>query len=482
MVQRQVPRGLQGTAGGQCEGGSGLTLCLGHFREKLSSVNKQPVRRGGSHVRGVDVPKGAGHSTLLPPPSGSAAAEAGQTQDTSWHSHEPTLTSGGLEGGGAAGWVGGCRGSPCPCPRGRAHLCRQHTRSGRCGDTPSGSSPRWLPLAGSSSTSVTAPGNPERGRRDAERQRDPVRAQRSSNAPRRPQPRWHRDGAPTPLQPHAASPPGSTLPPEPAHRGRRRVPAICSHARGFHPPHHRPAAIPRGAGGEGTWPGPCHGGTEVFPSSSPIPSGCCRHESTRPRGVGRERAAAAGRPQTRYWGSCWRPPACPCQVDVPSLSPAQNPRVPLVVSPQHPPYYACSLCPVVLARGEEQGRAVLSPQLPFPCRPSLWHQATLRPFSSPAPPSLGCIGPAPAAPYDAGLGGGMRPTGLRILAGPAPLPPQNTMNTLLRLKRGGGLRCHRRRGRTDLAESPRGSRRLNTRPALPGRLVGADPINCHPGR
>lgn len=71
--------------------------------------------------------------------------------------------------------------------------------------------------------------------------------------------------------------------------------------------------------------------------------------------------------------------------------------------------------------------------------------------------------------------------GLRILAGPAPLPTQNTMNTLLRLKQG-GLRCHRRRGHTDLAKSRRGSRRLNTRPALPGRLVGADPINCHPGR
>lgn len=168
----------------------GLTLCLGHLREKLSSVSKQPVRRGQGCVRGHPALRVGGMQCPpgpRPPTSHSAcvegSAEARQACDTCqccWHSghHHPVKPASPpltleLRAPHSAGSE--CPG-PVPHPRGQAHLCRWHTHSGRCGDTPSGSSPRWLPLAGSSSTSVHTPGNSEQGRRDVERQRDPVKA------------------------------------------------------------------------------------------------------------------------------------------------------------------------------------------------------------------------------------------------------------------------------------------------------------------
>lgn len=120
---------------GGAPGVSGLTLCLGHRREKLSSVSKQPARRKG-RVRGGS-PSSSRDAAPSSPPFprrfGLRAAKFG-TQTTKF---------------GTPSTSPGCWG---------AHLCRWHTRSGRCGDTPSGSSPPWPPLAGSSSTSEHAAG------------------------------------------------------------------------------------------------------------------------------------------------------------------------------------------------------------------------------------------------------------------------------------------------------------------------------------
>lgn len=123
---------------GGCTRGSGLTLCLGHLREKLSSVNKQPVRRGQGCVRGhpalrsscprvggMQCPPGpwplTSHSVCV-----KGSAEVGQACDTcqccqhSGHhhpgkpvSHEPTDL-------GATGpmfsWLRECPGPRAPSP------------------------------------------------------------------------------------------------------------------------------------------------------------------------------------------------------------------------------------------------------------------------------------------------------------------------------------------------------------------------------
>lgn len=352
-------------------------------------------------------------------------------------SREPTLALGGLEHCGEVGPTasrgGGCRGFLCSCPRGRAHLCQRHTRSGRCGDTPSGSSPRWLPLAGSSSTSLNTPGNSEQGRRDVERQRDPrqspAQEQSTPTAPTTRGTRRRPCASPAPCcLPRAASfllcrrTPGDAVPlarPSAATHNiptRRTAPLDGTEL----------AAILHGAGGAEV---KGHGlgravarwqwcwRTAVFPISCPVPSGCCRDGNTRLRGVGRQqppdrRAASThaweyGQPQTWYREACWRPPAR----RLPGGCPLPLPSAKSPVSPWQSP---SSALPILLARcaraplalGEEQGRAVPSLQLPFPCCPSLWRQATSRPFLSPILPSPGCLCPVPSRPLrrTAGLG------------------------------------------------------------------------------
>lgn len=142
-----------------------------------------------------------GRSPLLATISTKIWAESSQIRDTNHKlgtpstspsatgSPQPTPSpiSAGSEGAG-----GGSPRVPPPSPLLGAHLCRWHTRSGRCGDTPSGSSPPWPPLAGSSSTSEHAAG----------RERETERPRQS--------PKW------PPLSP--SCPPGSALPPAPVHR------------------------------------------------------------------------------------------------------------------------------------------------------------------------------------------------------------------------------------------------------------------------
>lgn len=150
---------------------------------------------------------------------------------------------------------------PVPYPRGRAHLCRWHTRSGRCGDTPSGSSPRWLLLAGSSSTSVHAPGNSEQGGRDVERQRDPVRAQRRRREPQQPQQRGQRGCPRFSPAPPCLSQATCFLP---CQRTANHTVPVTWLSAAMHEvstchttplDDTEPTAVLHGAGGQGTWPG-----------------------------------------------------------------------------------------------------------------------------------------------------------------------------------------------------------------------------------
>lgn len=156
--------------------------------------------------------------------------------------------------------------------------------------------------------------------------------------------------------------------------------------------------------------------TVVFPISCPVPSGCCRDGSTRPRGVGREWAAASGQPCCTPGNTSSPKPGTgglagdPCLASAGWLSPP-SPQHKNSMSPWRSP---SSVLPILLARharaplalGEEQLRAVPSLQLPFPYCPSPWHQATSRPFSSPILPSPRCVCPALSHPLRrmAGLG------------------------------------------------------------------------------
>lgn len=340
------------------------------------------------------------------------SAEAGQTRDTSRHcpvqgaspsrlagSHEPTLALGGFErcgtAGPAASRVGGCQGTPRPCPRGGAHLCRRHTRSGRCGHTPSGSSPRWLPLAGSSSTSLKAPGNSEQGRRNVERQRRPRQSPaRERSTPTAPAAKGTRRRSRASPAPRCLPPRAAPFLPVPGHGGRRRASrlAVCRHARGFSPLYRSPgwhrSQPPRGRGlgcAVARWQRwQRWQRTPVVPISCPVPSGCCRDGSTQPRGTGRERAAASAQPRHEHArlgmaldaaspkpgiGGGGTLAGDPCPASAGWLSPP---------SPQHntpvsPWWYPSSVLPISLARcaraplalGEGQGRAAPSLQLPI---------------------------------------------------------------------------------------------------------------------
>ena len=260
-----------------------------------------------------------------------------------------------------------------------------------------------------------------------ERQRDPVRAQRRSKALRRPRPQGKHAGVPAPLQPHAASPRATSFLPCRRTAGDA-VPLAWPSAATQEVSTRRtapldgtePAAILHGAGGVDV---KGHGlgcamaqqqwwwRTVVFPISCPVPSGCCRDGSTRPRGVGRERTAASRQPCHEHAGLGIRPAPnlvpgslleTPCPASAGWLSPS-SPRHKTPVSPWRSP---SSVLPILLARcthaplalGEKQGRAVPSLQLPVPCCPSLWHQAMSRPFSSPILPSPGCVCPALSRP------------------------------------------------------------------------------------
>lgn len=206
------PRGLGGGHGvkaalpspGGAPGVSGLTLCLGHRREKLSSVSKQPARRKGRVRRGSPSSSrdAAPSSPPFPRRFGLRAAKFG-TQTTNWGHQAPRHPPRGAPSPPRPQFQpaqrvlgGGPHVSP-PRPRcWGAHLCRWHTRSGRCGDTPSGSSPPWPPLAGSSSTSEHAAG----------RERETERPRQS--------PKW------PPLSPSC---PPRQRPPSSAHAPRHRL-------------------------------------------------------------------------------------------------------------------------------------------------------------------------------------------------------------------------------------------------------------------
>ena len=221
-------------------------MCLGHRREKLSSVNEQPARRGERcHPIGGDRAFPAAPRRHRDTSACRVQLRPAKTQDISRHCRRraspATPVSGGLKGCGAAGpGVWGCQGTPRPHPRGRAHLCRRRTRSGRRGDTPSGSSPRWLPLAGSSSTSSHAPGNREQGRREMRRDKRESRGQ----SPAREQ------STPTPSSRDA-------VPLAPPFTATHKISAVHGHARGFYPPYrspgwHRAHSHPPRGRGEGT--------------------------------------------------------------------------------------------------------------------------------------------------------------------------------------------------------------------------------------
>lgn len=189
------------------------------------------------------------------------------------------------------------------------------------------------------------------------------------------------------------------------------------------------------------------------------PSGCCRDGSTRPCGMGRERAAAhrpGNRASPKHGTRRLAGDLLPrlCGVLVPFLSPAQRPHVPLVVSQQHP-YFPCSMC-----KGEEQSRAIPSLQLPFPLLPITVASGHIMPIfiSHPAYARL-CLSSSKPPQATHVWAGGCDPLGSAsswCWGYPAALPYHTTTNTFLCLK-GGGFRCYQRRSSTNPMGSQRGS-------------------------
>lgn len=148
----------------------------------------------------------------------------------------------------------------------------------------------------------------------------------------------------------------------------------------------------------------------------------------------------------------------------------------------------CSLDMPVLPSLWERSSAGLSPPSSSPS-PTAHHRG-IRPhrahFHLPSCLRQAASVPLRATPCDAWLGWGTRATRLSIstvrgrLGGPC--RPSKAQHKHASTPKRGGLRCYQRRISTNLMGSQRGSWHLNTRPTLPGRLVGANPINFHPGR